>query len=204
MPSVAIIDLYGGSPNASIAAIGAHATANLADFDVFDGIGSNLPRARRFDAYIVSSGPSAPNAAEPWRVRLQAALPAYAKSRPVFAIGLGFEVMAAAYGWPVRPLKTPRDGTYPLTPTPAGWGDPLMGDLENATPVVEQRTWGVMNPPAATRTGAVVLAYSSTGDVAAARFNVNAAGSIFLPERRTTGAAATVLGHFLKQAVEAS
>jgi GMP synthase-like glutamine amidotransferase len=91
---------------------------------------------------------------------------------------------------------------FPLTPTPAGWSDPLMQDLENATPVVERRLWGVLNPPAATRTGAVVLAYSSIGDVAAARFTANAAGTIFQPELKTDGTASTVLSRFVRLAVE--
>lgn len=204
MPTVAIIDLHGGEPNASIAALRAHATANRADATVFDGVNGRLPPLRKYDAYIVTSGAGDPQAPAPWRVRLQAALPDYAKSRPVLAIGLGFEIMAATYGWPVRSLSAPRDGIFPLTPTPAGWGDPLMKDLENATPVQENRRWGVLNPPAATRTQAVVLAYSSTGDVAAARFTPNAAGTIFLPEATTAGAASTVLGHFLKNALEPS
>lgn len=204
MPSVAIIDLHGGAPNTSIIAIEAHATANHLDCETFDGIHGRLPKPKRFDAYIVSSGTASPTAATPWRVRLQAALPSYAKTRPIFGIGLGFELMAAAYGWPVRSLDAERSGVFPLTPTPAGWSDPLMQDLENATPVVERRLWGVLNPPAATRTGAVVLAYSSIGDVAAARFTANAAGTIFQPELKTDGTASTVLSRFVRLAVEST
>ena len=204
MQKIAIIDLFGGDLNSSIAAIEAHATANRTEADIFDGIHGRLPKLKHFSAYIVSDGSAGPTASEPWRVRLQAALPAYAKTRPVFGIGLGFQLMAAAYGWPVRPLPHPRSGVFPLTPTPAGWSDPLMRDLENATPVVEHRSWAVLDPPAAIRTGARVLAYSNAGDVAAARFTDRSAGTIFQPERKTAGAASTVLGHFVKLAVEST
>ncbi len=202
MAKIAIIDLFGGDLNSSIVAIEAHAIANRTEAELFDGIHGRLPKLKHYAAYIISDGTADPTAAEPWRVRLQAALPAYAKTRPVFGIGLGFQIMAAAYGWPIRPLPQPRSGVYPLTPTPAGWSDTLMKDLENATPVVEHRTWAVLDPPAAIRTGARVLAYSNAGDVGAARFTARAAGTIFQPERKTDGAASTVLGHFVKLAVE--
>ncbi len=201
MPSLAIIDLHGGTPNTAIAALSAHGEANRAQIELFDVLAGKFPRPRRFDGYLITGGPGMPNDNAPWRVRMQAAIPEWAKSRPVFAIGLGFQLMASAYGWPVRPTKTQRDGIFPLTPTPAGWEDPLMKDMENATPVLENRTWGVLSPPAAPRSGAVVLAYSSAGDVAAARFNKNAAGSIFHPEARIEGAASTVIGRFVMNAM---
>ena len=202
MPAVAIVDLHGGHPNTAIAALGAHVTANRADLEIFDGVTGRLPPVKGFDAYIISGGSGSPAAPSPWRVRLQAVLPTYAKTRPVLGIGLGFELMAAAYGWTVRALPDARDGVFPLTPTPAGWTDTVMKDLENATPVFENRTWGVMSPPAAIRTSAIVLAYSSAGDVAAARFNGHAVGTIFHPEARTEGAANTVVGRFLIHALE--
>jgi len=197
MSSIAIVDLHGGTPNTAITALSTHAEANRVDIEIFDALAGRFPRPRRFDAYLITGGPGMPNDNSPWRVRVQAAIPEWAKSKPVFAIGLGFQLMAAAYGWPVRPIKTNRDGVFPLTPTPAGWEDPLMKDMENATPVFEHRTWGVLSPPAAPRSGAVVLAYSSAGDVAAARFSKNAAGTIFHPEARLDGTAATLIVRFL-------
>ena len=202
MSAVAIIDLHGGHPNTSIAALSAHVTANRAELEIFDGVMGRLPPVKHFDAYIITGGPGSPTAPSPWRVRLQAVLPTYAKTRPVFGIGLGFELMAAAYGWPVRPLPDVREGVFPVTPTPAGWNDSVMKDLENATPVFEKRQWGVLSPPAAIRTSAIVLAYSSAGDVAAARFNSHASGTIFHPEAKTTGTANTVVGRFLMTALE--
>jgi len=202
MSAVAIVDLHGGHPNTAVASLSAHVTANRADLEIFDGVTGRLPPVKGFDAYIISGGPDSPTTPSPWRVRLQSVLPTYAKTRPVFGIGLGFELMAAAYGWTVRVLPHARDGVFPLTPTPAGWTDAVMKDLENATPVFEQRTWGVMSPPAAIRTSAIVLAYSSAGDVAAARFNGHAAGTIFHPEARTNGAANTVVSRFLLSALE--
>ena len=202
MPSLAIVDLHGGRPNTAVAALSAYGEANRAEVGVFDAVGGTFPRPRRFDCYIVTGGPGMPDDSAPWRVRVQAAIPEWAKSKPVFAIGLGFQLMAAAYGWPVRAPQVSRDGVFPLTPTPAGWTDPLMKDMENATPVLEARTWGVLSPPAAPRSGAVVLAYSSAGDVAAARFTKHAVGSIFHPEARLEGAASTVLARFLMGALE--
>jgi GMP synthase-like glutamine amidotransferase len=203
MPKVAIVDLHGRHPNTAIAAISAHVAATRADLEIFDALDGAFPRPRRFDAYLLTGGPADPTEASPWRVRVQAAIPEWAKSRPIFAIGLGFQLMAAAYGWPVRSLTEARDGIFPVTPTPAGWSDEIMTDLENATPVVEKRTWGVLSPPAAPRSGAVVLAYTSAGDVAAARFNKNAAGSIFHPEAKIDGAASTILARFLMNTVAA-
>ena len=203
MKEIAIIDLFDGASRTSVAAIEAHAFASRIPVRMFDGIGGRLPKPRTFCAYIVTNGDADPTVAAPWRVRLNAALPDYAKTRPVLGIGLGFTLLAAAFGWPVRAIETARCGTFPVTPTPSGWADPLMKDLANATPVVEHRSWAVLPPPAATRTGASVLAYSSAGDVAAARFTPHAAGTIFEPERATDGAASTVLGHFLRRAAEA-
>ena len=203
MKEIAIIDLYDGASESSVTAIEAHAFANRMPAQVFDGIGGRLPTPRAFCAYILTNGAADPTEAAPWRVRLHAALPDYAKARPVLGIGLGFTLLAAAFGWPVRAVPSARIGTFPVTPTPAGWADPLMKDLGNATPVIEHRSWAVLPPPAATRTGATVLAYSSAGDVAAARFTPRAAGTIFEPERCIDGAASTVLGHFLRQASEA-
>ena len=201
MPKVAIVDLHGTASNTAIPALSSHVTAAQGEIEIFDGINGRLPRARKFDAYLLSGGPLAPDAQQPWRVRLQAATPEWTRSRPVFAIGLGFEVMAAAHGWAVRPLDTPRNGIYPLTPSPAGWNDPVMVDLENATPVFEQRSWAVLPPPAATRSKAVVLAYTSAGDVGVARFGPNAVGTIFHPEAKTAGTATTVLARFLMGAL---
>jgi GMP synthase-like glutamine amidotransferase len=202
MPSVAIVDLHGPVPNTALVAIAAHAEACRAEVSIFDAVGGRFPRPRAHDAYLISGGPGMPNDGAPWRVRVQAAIPEWAKSKPVFAIGLGFQLMAQAYGWPVRPASNRRDGVYPVTPSPAGWSDPLMADLENATPVLEQRTWAVLPPPAAPRSGASVLAYTSAGDVAVARFSPKAAGCIFHPEAKTEGAASTVLARFIMDALD--
>ena len=197
MSTVAIISLYGNQPNTAVASISTIIMANQAEMEVFDCRAGRFPRPRKYDGYIVTGGVAAPNEAAPWRVRLQAAIPEWAKSKPIFTIGLGFQIMAAAYGWPIRPLDTPRNGIFPLTPTPAGSTDPLMVDLGQSTPVFEQRTWAVLPPPAATRSKSVVLAYTSNGGVAAARFTKHAAGTIFHPEARTTGTADTILARFI-------
>ena len=197
MPKIAIVDLYGGQANTALDAIVRIAMANQAETEIYDCLSGRLPRPRKYDGYVVTGGLASPNEAAPWRVRLQAAVPDWAKSKPIFAIGLGFQVMAAAYGWPVRPLDHQRDGTFPVTPTPAGWEDTLMVDLEQATPVIEKRSWAVLPPPAATRSKAVVLAYASNGDVAAARFNNYASGTIFHPEAKSNGTASTVLARFI-------
>ena len=197
MPTLAIVNLYGKTPNSALAGLSAHAEANRFDVSIFDAIEGRFPRPRHFDRYVVTGGPGMPNDNAPWRVRVQAAIPEWAKSRPVFAVGLGFQLMASAYGWPVRPAESKRDGIFPITPTPAGWDDPLMQDVTAQTPVMENRTWGVLPPPAAPRSGATVLAYSSTGDVAAARFTPHAAGSIFHPENRVDGTASTIIARFL-------
>jgi len=197
MPRIAIVDLYGGQANTALDAILRIVLANQATAGTFDCRAGEFPRPRKFDAYIVTGGMASPVEPAPWRVRIQAAIPEWAKSRPIFTIGLGFQIMAASFGWPVRPLAAKRDGIYPVTPTPAGWEDPIMLDLEQATPVFEQRSWAVLPPPAATRSRAVVLAYTSSGDVAAARFTRNAAGTIFHPETQSGGTAGTILARFV-------
>ena len=204
MPRVAIVDLHGPRPNTSLAAIAAHAEARRAEVGIYDAVSGRFPRPRKYDAYIVTSGPGIPNDRPPWRVRVQAAIPEWAKSKPVIAIGLGFQLMAQAYGWPVREEGAQRDGLFPVTPSPAGWSDPLMVDLSPATPVVEERTWAVSSSPGAPRSGASVLAYSSAGDVAMARFSPTAAGCIFHPEAKTTGTASTILARFIMEALESS
>ena len=196
MPSLAIVNLYGDTPNTALTGLSAHAEANRFDVSIFDAIDGNFPRPRRFDRYIITGGHGMPNASSPWRVRVQAAIPDWAKSRPVFGIGLGFQLMAAAYGWPVRPIANKREGVFSITPTPGGWDDSIMKDVTAATPVMENREWGVLPPPAAPRSGAMVLAYSSAGDVAAARFTKHAAGAIFHPEARIDGAASTIIARF--------
>ena len=202
MSRVAIVDLNGPSPNTALAAIAAHAEARRAEVGIYDAIAGRFPRPRAYDAYVITGGPGMPNESAPWRGRVQAAIPAWAKSKPVFAIGLGFQLMAQAYGWPVREAETPRDGIYPVTPSPAGWSDPLMTDLSNATPVIEKRKWAVLPPPAAPRSGTSVLAYTSAGDVAMARFSPKAAGCIFHPEAKTEGTASTILARFIMGALE--
>ena len=197
MSTIAVISLYGNQPNTALAAISTIVMANQADMEIFNCQAGRFPRPKKYDGYIVTGGMGAPNESVPWRVRLQAAIPEWAKSRPIFGIGLSFQIMAAAYGWPVRPLAQPRDGIFPLTPTPAGSSDPLMVDLGHSTPVFEQRNWAVLPPPAATRSKSVVLAYTSNGGVAAARFNRYAAGTIFHPETRTNGTADTILARFV-------
>ena len=202
MSRVAIVDLHGSSPNPALTAIAAHAEARRAEVGIYDAIGGRFPRPRTYDAYVITGGPGSPNDRAPWRGRVQAAIPEWAKSKPVFAIGLGFQLMAQAYGWPVREAHEARDGIFPVTPSPAGWSDPLMADLENATPVVEKRDWAVLPPPAAPRSSANVLAYTSAGDVAVARFSPTAAGCIFHPEAKTAGAASTILARFIMGALE--
>ena len=197
MPRIAIVDLYEGHPNTALDAIIRIAVANQATTERFDCFAGHFPRPRKFDGYVVTGGLASPLESAPWRVRLQAAIPEWSKSKPVFTIGLGFQVMSAAFGWPVRRLEQAREGIFPVTPTPAGWTDPIMVDLEQATPVVEQRHWAVLPPPAATRSKAVVLAYTSNGDVAAARFTQHASGTIFHPEAKSDGTASTVLARFI-------
>ena len=204
MPRVAIVNLHGPSPNTALAAIAAHAEARRAEVNIYDAIAGRFPRPRTYDAYIITGGPGMPDDRAPWRGRIQAAIPTWAKSKPVFAIGLGFQLMAQAFGWPVRPADVPRDGIFPVTPSPAGWTDPLMADLANATPVVEQRSWAVLPPPAAPRSGASVLAYTSAGDVAMARFSPRAAGCIFHPEAGTQGTASTILARFIMGAIDSA
>jgi GMP synthase-like glutamine amidotransferase len=197
MPSIAIVDLHGGHPNTALSSIDNIVLANQGTVEIFDCLAGRLPRPRKYDGYILSGGSADPTESAPWRVRLQAAIPEWSKSRPLFGIGLGFQVMAAAYGWPVRVMKEPRDGIFPVTPTPAGWEDPIMVDLAHATPVIERRRWAVLPPPAATGSKAVVLAYASNGDVAAARFSPHASGTVFHPEARSEGTAGTILARFV-------
>ena len=197
MKRIAIVNLYGDHVNTALDAVARIALANQADTELFDCLAGQFPRPRKFDGYVVTGGLSSPVEAAPWRVRLQAAIPEWAKSKPIFAIGLGFQVMSASFGWPVRALSEAREGIFPVTPTPAGWEDPIMVDLEYATPVMEKRSWAVLPPPAATRSKAVVLAYTSNGDVAAARFTPHASGTIFHPEARVDGTASTVLARFI-------
>ena len=174
MPRVAIVDLHGPSPNTALAAIAAHAEARRAEVNIYDAIAGRFPRPRTYDAYIITGGPGMPDDRAPWRGRIQAAIPTWAKSKPVFAIGLGFQLMAQAFGWPVRPAEVPRDGIFPVTPSPAGWTDPLMADLANAT------------------------------DVAMARFSARAAGCIFHPEAGTQGTASTILARFIMGAIDSA
>ena len=120
MSTIALIDLHAGTPNRAIPSLVTHANAAGAEVEVFDGRNGRLPRPGRFAAYLLSGGPGSPVEQAPWRVRLVAAIPEWSKQRPVFGIGLGFQVMAQSYAWPVRLLDTPRKGQFPVTPTPAG------------------------------------------------------------------------------------
>lgn len=159
----------------------------------------------RPSAVIITGGPGSPEDPSPWRRRLQAASDAWAKKIPVLAIGLGFEVLAQAQGWAVRPLDAPRDGWYPLTLTANGSAHPLLMHAPQRSQIFEQRSWGILPPSAATESRNVVLAYSSAGDVAAARFGARTVGMIFHPEAQGGPADALpsqLLTDFLRQALE--
>ena len=179
MSSVAIIDLH-GQPHAHTQALVALITGAGASAEIFDARRGRMPR--RPQAVIITGGPGSPEDRAPWRGRIQAAAEAWAKQAPVLAIGLGFQVLAAAKGWAVRPLDMPKSGWFPLTPTAVGATDVALASIARGTQVFEERSWSVLPPAAATASRNVVLAFSSTGDVAAARFGERTVGLIFHPE----------------------
>lgn len=180
MSSVAIIDLH-GQPHAHTQALVALIGDAGASAEIFDARRGRMPR--KPEAVIITGGPGSPEDRAPWRGRLQAAADAWTKHAPVLAIGLGFQVLAAARGWAVRPLDTPKSGWFPLTPTPVGASDTALANISRGTQVYEEREWAVLPPAAATASRNVVLAFSSTGDVAAARFGDRTVGLIFHPEQ---------------------
>jgi GMP synthase-like glutamine amidotransferase len=204
MSTVAIIDLH-GQPHAHTQALMALVMAAGVEAEIFDARRGRLPA--RPSAVIITGGPGSPEDRGPWRRRLQAAAAAWAKQVPVLAIGLGFEVLAQAQGWAVRPLDAPRSGWHPLTATAVGTSDPLLMHVPQGSHIFEDRSWGVLPPPAATQSRNVVLAYSSAGDVAAARFGERTVGIIFHPEARGGPAEALpsqLLTDFLRQALVAA
>ena len=179
MPTVAIIDLH-GQPHAHTQALLGLVQGAGASAEIHDALRGRLPA--RADGMIITGGPGTPEDRAPWRKRLQAAAQGWASKVPVVAIGLGFEVLAQSQGWAVRKLETHRTGWHPLTPTAVGAQDPLLARLPRGTHVFEDRSWAVLPPPAATTSRNVVLAFTSAGDVAAARFGERTVGMIFHPE----------------------
>jgi len=181
MSTVAIIDLH-GQPHAHTQALVALIQSIGATAEIYDARRGRMPASPA--AVVITGGPGSPEDRGPWRRRVQAAAEAWAKKVPVIAIGLGFEVLAQARGWAVRPLEAPRAGWHPLTPTSVGTADVLFKHIPRGVQVYEERSWGVLPPAAATASRNVVLAFSSTGDVAAARFGERTVGLIFHPEAK--------------------
>jgi GMP synthase-like glutamine amidotransferase len=179
MSTVAIIDLH-GQPHAHTQALHTLIQATGAKAEIYDGRRGRMPSQPA--AVLITGGPGSPEDRGPWRRRIQAAAQAWAQHCTVMAIGLGFEVIAQANGWPVRALKQDRSGWHPITPTAVGMSDPLLINTARGAQVFEHRSWGVLPPPASTASRSVVLAYSSAGDVAAARFGPRMVGLIFHPE----------------------
>jgi hypothetical protein len=69
--------------------------------------------------------------------------------------------------------------------------------------VFEERSWGVLPPAAAVASRNVVLAFTSGGDVAAARFGQRIVGLIFHPEAAggpDDACSPAVISSFLTQA----
>ena len=200
MATVAIIDLH-GQPHAHTQVILELVRGTGFEGEIHDPRRGRLPA--RPAAVLITGGPGSPEARGPWRARLQAAAREWAKAVPVLALGLGFEVLAQAQGWAVRRLERPRSGWHPVTPTAVGAADPLVSQVSPGALVFEDRTWGVLPPPAAVSSRNVVLAYSSAGDVAAARFGARTVGMIFHPEARGGPEGALtprVLTDFVRQA----
>jgi GMP synthase-like glutamine amidotransferase len=203
MSTVAIIDLH-GQPHAHTQALVGLIRAAGVDVEIYDAHRGRMPATP--DAVVITGGPDSPEASGPWRRRLQAAAEAWAKRAPVIAIGLGFEVIAQSHGWAVRPLEEDRTGWHAITPTAVGRADPLLKYVPRGAEVFEDRQWGVLPPPAATASRNVVLAFTSTGDVAAARFGTHTVGMIFHPEAAggpENAIPPRTLTEFLRQALEA-
>jgi len=204
MSTVAIIDLH-GQPHAHTQALVAQVRACGLAVEIYDARQGRMPANP--SAVVITGGPGSPEDRGPWRRRLQSAAEAWAKRVPVLAIGLGFEVLAQARGWAVRPLDAHRVGWHPITPTAVGAADPLLAHVPRGTMVFEERDWGVLPPPAATASRNVVLAFTSTGDVAAARFGERTVGIIFHLEAHGGPAEASpaeLLNQFLRALLEAA
>jgi len=200
MAPVAIIDLY-GQPHAHTQALLKLAQAAGTEVEIYNGRRGRLPV--RPAAVVISGGPGSPDDRGPWRSRLQAAAEGWGKQVPVLGIGLGFEILAQTQAWAVRPLDTPRSGWHPLAPTAVGATDPLTAHIHRGVLAYEARSWSVLPPPAAVVSRNVVLAFTSAGDVAAARFGDRTAGLIFHPEATNSPEGALdpgLLTDFVRQA----
>jgi GMP synthase (glutamine-hydrolysing) len=127
-------------------------------------------------SWVLSGGPGSPLEPGPWRAPLYEALRArVAKDLPTLAVCFGFEVLAAALGAELRPLRTPRIGVWRLRCTDAGLEDAALLGCEGAG-TFENRRWGVFGGPGR------VLAVGDEGDTVAARYGPAVLGTIFHPE----------------------
>jgi len=175
--TIVVVDLNGGHPNRGVTAICEAIAAQGGRSRVLDLRREGALDVDGASAVILTGGPGSPCSPEPWRRRLQAALPGVGTRLPVLGICLGFQVMARAWGWGLGMLPSPRFGLYalPQGTRDGGWLRPLP---RGAT-VFEQRSWAVWRRPQAR---GLPLATSAAGDVVAARFGPLAAGVIFHPE----------------------
>ncbi|MGL5406849.1 MAG: type 1 glutamine amidotransferase [Propionibacteriaceae bacterium] len=140
----------------------------------------------RYDALIVLGGSMNANQDEsyPWlgpvKMRIKEAL---SKEIPLFGICLGHQLISVATGGVVEPQGHTTIGLAPFLRTPAGRKDKLFADLADPVVAVHYNGDTVTTLPE----GAIALAHTSDGSIAAARFAPYAWGVQFHPEVTAEG-----------------
>lgn len=111
----------------------------MPEWDVTCNDAVSVSEAGSYDAFILSPGPGIPREAG----RLMETVAAYASSRPMLGICLGFQAIAEHFGARLIHLPVTRHG-HPSRLQRIDASDPLLGALAGSQPVVGRyHSWGI-------------------------------------------------------------
>jgi GMP synthase-like glutamine amidotransferase len=141
--------------------------------------GQLIPPLDRFDVMLAMGGPMDvwQEDVHPWLLHEKAAIRHWVEvlGRPFLGVCLGLQLLAAALGGEVAPMRSPEIGVTDIKVTAAGRDDPIFGAFPSVVPGLQWHGAEVALPPA----DAVVLAANEYCGVQALRVGTCAWGVQF-------------------------